>query len=93
MSVSYATADGTAAAGSDYTAASGTLRFEPGETAQTIAVATLDDGTSESEETFTVELSAPSGATVADGTGVGTITDDDAAPDAVDQRRGCGDRR
>ena len=39
----YATVDGTAAAGSDYTPAAGTLRFEPGETERTIAVATLDD--------------------------------------------------
>ena len=44
-------------------------------------MATLDDGMPESEETFTVELSAPSGATIADGTGVGTITDDDEAPE------------
>ena len=80
VSVSYATVDGTAAAGSDYTASSGTLRFEPGQTAQAITVATLDDGTSESDETFTVELSAPSGATVADGTATGTITDDDEPP-------------
>ena len=80
MSVSYATVDGTATAGSDYTAASGVVRFEPGETEQTITVATLDDGTSESEETFTVELSAPSGATVVDGTATGTITDDDEPP-------------
>ena len=81
VSVSYATADGTAAAGSDYTQTSGVLRFKPGETAQAITVAMLDDGESESEETFTVELSAPSGATVADGVGVGTITDDDEAPE------------
>ena len=81
VSVSYATVDGTAAAGSDYTQTSGVLRFEPGETERTITVATLDDGTPESEETFAVELSAPSGATVADGTGVGAITDDDAPPE------------
>ena len=81
VSVSYATMDGTAVAGSDYAATSGMLRFEPGETAQRVTVATLDDGTSESDETFTVELSAPSGATVADGTGVGTITDDDGVPE------------
>ena len=42
---------------------------------------TIDDATAEEAETFTVELSAPSGATVADGTGVGTITDDDAPPE------------
>ena len=80
VEVSYATADGTAAAGADYTAVSGVLRFEPGETARTIAVATLDDGEPESEETFTMELSAPSGATLADGTATGTITDNDALP-------------
>ena len=80
VTVAYATADGTAAAGSDYTAASGTLRFEPGEMAKTVTVTTLDDETSESAETFTVELSAPSGAALADGTATGTITDDDEAP-------------
>ena len=88
VTVSYATVDGTAAAGSDYSAASGTLRFEPGETSQTIAVTTLDDSDSEVDETFTLTLSAASGATIADGTGVGTIADnepptlsiDDAAP-------------
>ncbi len=80
VEASYATADGTAAAGSDYTAASGTLRFEPGETAKTVTVTTRDDAEPESEETFTVELSAPSGATLADGTATGTITDDDEAP-------------
>ena len=77
VSVSYATMDGTAAAGSDYTAASGTLRFEPGETSQTITVTTLDDGEPEADETFTLTLSAPSGATIADGTGVGTITNNE----------------
>ena len=81
VTVTYATVDRTAVAGSDYTATSGTLRFEAGETKQTILVPTIDDATSEETETFTVELSAPSGATIADGTGVGTITDDDEAPE------------
>ena len=84
VEVSYATADGTAAAGSDYTQVSGVLRFEPGETERAIAVATLDDGTPESEETFTVELSAPSDATLADATATGTITDDDAPDLSID---------
>ena len=83
VTVSYRTVDGTAVAGSDYTSTSGTLRFETGETAQTIMVAVLDDATAEAEEGFTVELSAPSGATVADGTGTGTITDDDELPELV----------
>ena len=76
VTVSYRTVDGTAVAGSDYKSASGELRFEPGETTQTVSVETLADGLAEDVERFTVELSAPSGATVADGTGVGTITDD-----------------
>ena len=74
--VSYRTVDGTAAAGFDYVAAEGTLRFEPGETTHTVAVATLTDDRVEGAEAFTVELSDPSGATVADGTATGTITDD-----------------
>ena len=76
VTVSYQTVDGTAVAGSDYTKTSGTLRFEPGETTRAVAVATLIDQLMEGAEQFTVELSAPSGATVADDTGVGTITDD-----------------
>ena len=80
VTVSYATVDGTALAGADYTPTSGVLRFEPGETEQAIVVPTIDDGAPESEETFTVELSAPSGATVADGTATATITDDDEPP-------------
>ena len=75
VSVSYRTVDGTAVAGSDYKSASGELRFEPGEAARTVTVETLADELAEDTERFTVELSAPSGATVADGTGVGTITD------------------
>ena len=83
VTVAFATADGTAVAGSDYTVTTGTVRFEPGETTQTITVAVLDDETSEAEEAFTVELSAPSGATLEDDTGTGTIIDDDEPPEIV----------
>ena len=76
VTVSFRTMDGTAVAGLDYTATMGTLRFEPGETSATIAVATLTDDMVEGAERFTMELSDPVGATVSDGTGVGTITDD-----------------
>ena len=62
VTVDYATADGTAAAGADYTAASGTLTFAPGETAKTVSVALLDDAVDEGKETFTLELSNPRGA-------------------------------
>ncbi|OJW61547.1 MAG: hypothetical protein BGO57_12650 [Sphingomonadales bacterium 63-6] len=80
-SATYATVDGTAIAGSDYTAATGTVSFASGETTKTITVGTLDDALSEASETFTVVLSAPSsGTTIADGTATGTIDDNDAAP-------------
>ena len=62
VSVDYATKDGTAAAGADYTAASGTLVFAPGETAKTVSVALLDDSIDEGKETFTLRLSNPQGA-------------------------------
>ena len=62
VSVDYATKDGTAAAGADYTAASGTLTFAPGETAKTVSVALLDDSHDEGKETFTLTLSNPQGA-------------------------------
>ena len=60
----YATANGTAAAGSDYTATSGTLTFSPGETSQTIKVPINDDTAVEPNETFTVTLSTPVNATL-----------------------------
>ncbi len=62
VSVDYATEDGTAAAGADYTAASGTLTFAPGETAKTVSVAILDDAIDEGKETFKLKLSNPRGA-------------------------------
>lgn len=77
--VNYATADNTATAGSDYTAKSGTLTFVDGVSTQTVSVTTLQDSIAESNETFYVNLSAPSGgATISDAQGVGTIIDDDS---------------
>ncbi|HXI86665.1 MAG TPA: Calx-beta domain-containing protein [Parvularculaceae bacterium] len=81
--VSYATANGSAAAGTDYVAASGTLTFLTTDTAKTITVATVDDTAHEATETFNVNLSgATNGATISDATGVGTILDNDAANSA-----------
>lgn len=76
--VQYATADGTATAGSDYTAVSPpqTLTFGDGVTSQQVNVAALSDAVSESSETFYVNLTSPSaGSSISDGQGVGTITD------------------
>jgi hypothetical protein len=77
VTVNFATADNTATAGSDYTATTGTLTFAPGVLTQTIAVAVLGDTTVEATESFLVNLSAPSNATITIGQGVGTITNDD----------------
>jgi uncharacterized repeat protein (TIGR01451 family) len=77
VTVNYATSNGTATAPGDYTAASGTLTFSPGDTSKTVTVAVVGDTVPEPDETFTVGLSTPSGATIADGSGLGTIVDDD----------------
>src|SRR5205823_13043755 len=76
----YATADGTAMAGSDYQATSGTLTFMPGETQKTVTVSVIGDTANEPDETFFVRLSSPSNASIADGEGVGTILNDDTLP-------------
>ena len=74
VTVDYATEDGTAVAGEDYTSTSGTLTFAPGETQKWVAVPVIDDTVEDSGETFTLVLSNPTGgAIVGDATGVGTI--------------------
>jgi chitinase len=77
VTVSYATANGTATAGSDYTAVSGVLVFLPGEVTKTISVPIAGDTIAEPDETFTVNLSTPSNATVTQAQGVCTIVNDD----------------
>lgn len=75
----YATSNGTALAGSDYTAKSSTSFTIPaGSTSINVSVTILDDAVSESTETFNLILSNPTNATIATGTGVGTIFDNDA---------------
>ena len=73
VTVSYATADGTAVAGEDYEATSGTLTFATGETEQTVAVTIIDDAVEDSGETFRLVLSGPAGAELADAEATGTI--------------------
>jgi parallel beta-helix repeat protein len=80
VTVSYATANGTATAPADYGAASATLTFAAGQTTRTVTVNVVGDTAVEADETFTVTLSSPSGATLADAQAVGTISDDDAPP-------------
>ena len=81
VSIDYATADGTAIAGSDYTGTSGTLTFNPGQTSKPVVVTIVDDALAEDDETFTLNLSnATGGIAIADPTGIGTIQNDDPDP-------------
>jgi hypothetical protein len=77
VTVNYATADGTATAPGDYTSLNGALLFTPGTTALSISVPVIGDTIPEANETFFVNLSGATNATIADNQGIGTITDDD----------------
>ncbi|HEY6167374.1 MAG TPA: PKD domain-containing protein, partial [Verrucomicrobiae bacterium] len=77
VSVNYATANGTAVAGSDFTDTNGTLMFSPGQTSQTLFVTVLSDTVNESNETFFVNLNSEVNANVSKRTGLGTILNDD----------------
>ena len=83
VTVDYATTNGTATAGSDYLATSGTLQFDPGETSQTIAITILGDVTNEPAETFRVLFSNPQHATLESADMEVTITDVQAAASDV----------
>ncbi|MFC3126317.1 cellulase family glycosylhydrolase [Pseudoroseomonas globiformis] len=81
VSVAYATADGTARAGEDYLAVSGVLIFAPGETSRAVTVPILGDRQAEADETFTLLLANPVGATLGGGgLAIGTILEDDTIP-------------
>ena len=82
VKVDYATSDGTATAGSDYTATSGTLIFERGETSKTISVPVLDDAHDDDSETLTLTLTNPKRGMIVDGEAVGTIRNSDHMPKA-----------
>ena len=77
ITVDYATRDGSAKAGEDYTAKSGTLSFTVGQRSKTVRVALLDDVKDEDEETFTLVLSNATGARIEDGEATGTIENSD----------------
>ena len=89
LTVNYATSNGTALAGSDYTATSGTLTFPASSVTgatQTITVPILNNTIAEPTETFNVNLSnivSTGSATISDNLGIGTITDNDAAIIAI----------
>jgi probable HAF family extracellular repeat protein len=77
VTVAYATANGTATAGSDYQATSDTLTIPVGQTSGTITVLVNGDRLPEPNETFSVNLSSATNAIISDGQGTGTITDDE----------------
>jgi hypothetical protein len=77
VTVAYATANGTAIAGDDYVAGSGTVTFPAGTITQPITITVNGDAVIESNETFFVDLSNPMNATLADALGQATISDDD----------------
>lgn len=75
--VSYATANGTARAGSDYSATAGVVTFAPGATSAVVSVPLMGDRLYEPTETFTLQLSAPVNVVLAASSVTGTIADDD----------------
>jgi hypothetical protein len=77
VTVPYATSDGTALAGMDYTATGHTLQFIPGQTTQTLGITVSGDALFEAHEVFFVNLGSPTNATLARSQGVGTIVDDE----------------
>jgi hypothetical protein len=77
VTVQYRTQDGTATAGVDYVAASGTIVLSPGQTAATIPVSVIGDSGTEADEDFAIVLENPAGATLAFGNAVATIVNDD----------------
>ncbi|HYH49746.1 MAG TPA: Calx-beta domain-containing protein [Acidimicrobiia bacterium] len=77
VTLAYATADGTAAGGSDYTPTSGTVELTPGETSRTVTVAVIGDALNEGDEEFFLSVGRPANATISNGTARAVITNDD----------------
>jgi hypothetical protein len=80
VTANFATADGTATAGSDYQAQTGVVTFVPGDVSETINILVNGDTTAEPDETFFVNLSGAANASINDSQGVGTILTDDGTP-------------
>lgn len=80
VTVNYATQNGTAIAGTDYVAASGTITFAPGETSRTIPLMVNGDAAVEPDEYFMLTLSGATGATLTRPSATMTIQNDDSGP-------------
>jgi hypothetical protein len=84
VTVNYRTVDGTATAGSDYTAvANGVLTFNPGETSKQIVINVIGDTAFEANETFFVNLTGATNATISDGVAIGIILNDDQSTGTI----------
>lgn len=80
ITVDYTTENGSATAGSDFTATSGTVTFLAGQTTQTVSVAIAADSSGEDDESFTMRLTGALGAIIAGGSATGTISGDVVVP-------------
>lgn len=80
ITVAYSASGVTATSGDDYDHVQGLLTFNPNETGKTITVTTNNDEMYELTETFQMNLSSETNATLSDGQGIGTITDNDTQP-------------
>ncbi len=81
VTVNWTTTAGTATEDTDYDADNGTLTFNPGDTSKTIEVTTIEDEENEVAETFTVDLSSATNATITDASGTGTINNTEPDPE------------
>ncbi|MGI8561220.1 MAG: Calx-beta domain-containing protein [Luteimonas sp.] len=90
VQVAYETADGTARAGEDYVARSGTASIAEGASSVTIHVDVIGDTTVEADETFMVTLADAAGADLADAQGIGTILNDDFVITPIHAIQGAG---
>ncbi len=87
VSVNFATTPGSAVSPEDFTSVVGSLTFAPGVTTQVVTVNIKNDGIYEGSETFNVNLSTPTNATIGDGVGIGTIKDDGSGLGGSDDDR------
>ena len=88
VTANFSTADNTANAGADYQAVNLGLTFNPGDTTKIVSVTIVGDTTNEADETFFVNISAPTNATTSDAQGIGTIVNDDAPVLLIDDNTG-----
>lgn len=89
VSVDYATSDGTATAGSDYTATNGTLEFADGQTTRTFSVPITADNRDEPDETVSLDLSNPQGGATLGAQRSAVLTIEDASPTPPAEKPTC----